>query len=152
MKVRPATASDLDRIMAVGLRSADRVETMRLGIDPDTVLYNSFAISDFCAALAGEGGAIAVGGVARKSLIGDIGLIWMLGTPEIEDNPTAFLRSTKAFLQRVQKEYASLENIVDADNYRTIRWLRWLGFEFDANPVITPLGYPFWRFRRERNV
>jgi hypothetical protein len=47
--------------------------------------------------------------------------------------------------------YPHLENYVDVRNELSIKWLRWLGFQFDPQPI--PYGVwemPFFRFRMER--
>ncbi len=148
MRVRRATGADIDRILRVGLREADRAEARKLGLNPSYILRESFTLSDFCAALDYKGRVFAVGGVARKTLMSDTGLIWLLCTDEVEECSLGFLRASKSILSRVDKEYDRLENIVDVENVSTIKWLSWLGFTFEDDPVITPLGFKFLRFRR----
>lgn len=94
-------------------------------------------------------------GVARNgSLITYRGAPWLLGTPAISQRRVCleFLRQCPAYVARMQARFPRLENLVHAQNRRSLRWLRWLGFTVEtATPVIIH-DEPFFVFWRDSHV
>jgi hypothetical protein len=87
-------------------------------------------------------------GVARLSLLTRNGAVWMLGSDKIDEFPITFLRHNKEYIQDMAEGYDLLVNYVDSRNKKSIRWLKWLGFEiFPAEPAGI-LGIPFHRFEK----
>lgn len=87
-------------------------------------------------------------GVARKGcILSDVGVPWLLGTDAILDVRREFLRQSRAYVSRMHKGFARLENIVHAENTLSIRWLKWCGFTIENEPVKRngELFFPFWR-------
>jgi hypothetical protein len=75
------------------------------------------------------------------------GQIWLVATDMLHDHQKGFLRHSRLELADFQARYDRLENHVDMRNKRAVRWLRWLGFEFDDAVRYGPMGkwfYPFW--------
>jgi len=58
------------------------------------------------------------------------GLIWMMGTPFLENCSMAFLRRCKDYFQSIASGYDIVYNYVDARNMIHLNWLKWLGFSF----------------------
>lgn len=58
------------------------------------------------------------------------GVIWMLGTPTIEQASTGFLRRTRKEVERLGGDYPRLFNLADARNTVHLRWIKWAGFRF----------------------
>lgn len=74
------------------------------------------------------------------------GVPWMLTSEIFPHHFMHFCRGSVHYLEEMKEEFEFLENYVDARNKDAIRWLKWLGFEFD-NPA--PFGrdqMPFMRF------
>lgn len=59
-----------------------------------------------------------------------LGLIWLLSSPEINVMPITFLRNCKGVLKLFLQSYPVLYNYIDARNTLHINWLKWLGFNF----------------------
>lgn len=79
------------------------------------------------------------------------GAVWLLGTDELEDVAMPFLRLSKSWLLRLAAGgFHWLGNVVDIRNEVHIRYLKWLRFTFDPEPVKAgPFGMPFLRFHKE---
>ena len=60
----------------------------------------------------------------------NLGMIWLLSSPEIQNFPIAFLRSSKGVLDCYNKSFPILYNYIDARNTLHMNWLKWLGFNF----------------------
>lgn len=87
-------------------------------------------------------------GVARKGcILSDVGIPWLLGTDAILEVRREFLRQSRAYVARMHRGFARLENIVHADNEMSIRWLKWCGFTIEKEPIERngELFFPFWR-------
>lgn len=76
-------------------------------------------------------------------------LIWLLGSPELDRAGKSLCAFGRAWLPRALGEFPSLYNVVPAANEATIRWLRWLGFDFDPEFVHFH-EVRFLRFRMNR--
>lgn len=74
-----------------------------------------------------------------------IGAPWMLGTDEITTARWRFLRESRRWLDAVKIDYDLLHNRVHSKNTVHIRWLKWLGFQFDGD-VVYPSGEVFHDF------
>jgi len=72
----------------------------------------------------------AIFGVGRAPQDASVGVIWLLGTPEIETIKIQFLRESRKWLEEMSQEYDLLTNVVHEDNQLHIRWLKWLGMSF----------------------
>jgi hypothetical protein len=58
-----------------------------------------------------------------------LGSVWLLGTPDINDHVTQFLRESRKRLDEVCQGYNIVGNFIDERNELHISWLRWLGFK-----------------------
>jgi hypothetical protein len=74
-------------------------------------------------------------GVSPIDILGGIGSPWLLGTDEIERCAVSFLRLNKRYVAQMLDLFPHLVNFVDARNKLSIKWLKWLGFRFDPEPV-----------------
>lgn len=93
-----------------------------------------------------DGIPACVFGVGQATILSLKGSPWLLGTDELPKHARAFLRMSKAYVERIRQEYHLLENYVDARNKHAIRWLKWLGFEFEEAKPFGPDRVPFHRF------
>ena len=59
-----------------------------------------------------------------------IGNVWLLGSDEIADISTQFLRQSRKWLSRIAENYEALTNEVHADNTLPHRWLKFWGCKF----------------------
>jgi hypothetical protein len=125
---RLATEEDAN---AVGgsLREVDRLEILR-GTGHDPITAPAVAVQDSLiawSAVNGEGRVVAVFGVAPHS-VPQVGVVWLLATPEAEHETRAFLAKGRYYVGLMAKLYPTLMNWVDSENTRTRRWLNRLGF------------------------
>jgi len=75
-------------------------------------------------------------------------IIWMLGSDEIEQHTTQFLRHSRAVVQSLLMEYDYLHNWVDSRNTKHIEWLKWCGFNVCPSEAqeVGPDNIPFYPF------
>lgn len=60
----------------------------------------------------------------------NLGMIWLLSSPEIQLISIPFLRNCKGVLNLYLKSFPILYNYIDARNTIHLNWLKWLGFNF----------------------
>lgn len=143
----PATKEHAEHI-AAHVRDPDRVELWITSMSkPERVMLSGMRLSDFCLTGMADGEPVCMWGVVRESLIGNVGVPWMVGSKSLDRLANTFLRRCRGPLMQALGDYDRLVNYVDSRNDRTIRWLKWLGFRFDPHPM--PYGVfnmPFYRF------
>jgi hypothetical protein len=138
--------------LANNMAQADRDEVAAAaGMGPYRALKDSLSRS--VAAWTGMIGyePICMFGVTSLDILGGVGSPWLLGTDRIRECPMTFLRLNKKYVLRMLDLFPHLVNHVDARHEVAIRWLKWLGFKFDPQPV--PYGMwnmPFFRFEMRR--
>ena len=74
-------------------------------------------------------------GVAPRSMVEGVGVPWMLGTERAYNCGRALLSLSPPVFAEMRETFSRLENVVDADNMRAIRFLRWAGFEICEDAV-----------------
>ncbi len=138
--------------LANNIRRADRDEVAAEGgRGPLAALRDSLAAS--IAAWTGAVGdrPVCMFGVCPIDILGGIGSPWLLGTDEIKRYALSFLRLNKQYLPKMLELFPRLVNYVDVRNTVSIRWLKWLGFKLDPEPVPYGIwGMPFYRFEMKR--
>jgi len=87
-------------------------------------------------------------GVIPTSLLTGGGVIWLLGTDDVKRNARGFLEVSPGCLAQIMTRYHHLHNYVDQRNTASIRWLKWMGFEFQPAQPFGPYGLPFHRFEK----
>jgi hypothetical protein len=85
-------------------------------------------------------------GVRKANLLDRYGYLWAMTTNLVEEHPFIFARQSKMVIDQMMEEYDCLHGVVRPELKRSIRWLKFLGFE------ILPLQnlegtnyYPFLR-------
>lgn len=134
------------------MRANDAKECEALGFTPlqalsDSVKYSlrSYTLLDH------QEAPVAMLGVGR-GIIPEWGMIWLLGTKGIEENPMTFLRHSPPVLQRLFKETGKdvLYNYTHVNNELHHKWLKWLGFKFIRRTEYGPYNELFYEFTRMR--
>lgn len=82
---------------------------------------------------------------------GVIGVPWMLAAPALSSIRKSFLRECREYVHRMLTIYGRLENYVWVGNELHIKWLRWLGFEFELAQPCGLDGQMFYRFSMKDN-
>ena len=134
--------------IAEAIRDPDRREIWASSMSkPERVLLSGLRYSDFVMTGMADDVPVCMWGVVQESLVGNVGVPWMIGTKHLDALAVTFLRRCREPLLQVLKRYDRLVNYVDARNTRTIKWLTFMGFKVDKDPV--PYGVfnlPFHRF------
>jgi hypothetical protein len=117
---------------------------------PAEALRHGIKLSAICHTALYKGRPVAMFGVCPCALIGDKAVIWMLGTDEIDQIKKRFMRLSRSAVRFFLSVYPHLENWVDARYLKTIKWLTWLGAEFEAPAPHGPQGMPFLKFTLKR--
>jgi hypothetical protein len=139
----PSDALDLGpRITADDRRE---VEAMN-GRDPRIALIDGVVRSSEAWTGRIDGRVACMWGVGPGDVMGWTGVPWMLGSEAVAANATILLRQSRAFVERWRGMYPVLRNMVDARHHRSIRWLRWLGFEIGPASPLGRNGLPFHVF------
>ena len=60
----------------------------------------------------------------------NLGMVWLLSSPEINNMSLTFLRHCKEVLKCYNSTFPILYNYIDARNTLHLKWLKWLGFQF----------------------
>lgn len=148
VEIVPATDSHaLD--LAQRLRLDDLREIWAAGrVTPHRALLRALRVKGEAWAGLADGRIVCMFGVtdAGGSTLARQGVPWLLGSTDLPDHATAFLRRNGAFIARSRREYRLLFNYVDCRNVNAIRWLRWLGFAIMSPEPHGPFGLPFCRF------
>lgn len=137
--------------IAERMREADRQECWAWALmTPMEALTQGYEESDLCFTGLYDQEPVCMFGVCRdRQVIGNGGTIWLLGTPALETYQVSFLRYCQRYMPVLCEGLDRVGNYVDARNKKSIRWLKWLGFEVDPDPV--PAGLfrlPFHKFEK----
>lgn len=142
-----------DHIAEIGkkVRPADREELWAASLStPENVMKRGLEYSDkaYTGMIGGE--PVCMWGVAPVDLLFGLGAPWMVGTSDLDEHATKFLRRCRKHLLELFEGYDKLENYVDARNVKAIRWLKFMGFAVDdKTQPYGALKMPFHRFWKE---
>ena len=151
--IRPATYEDC-LTLAPNLRQEDKDEVWEShGYLPEEALIISFKASPNAQVGTINGEIVCMFGVAPDE-DSHRGSPWMLASDLIKDVSGEFLRRDKEVLRGMSAGYTFLFNYAWSKNTMHLRWLKWLGFTIDKDPV--PIGrnreifYGFYKFNEEQ--
>jgi len=103
-----------------------------------------FAERRYARAAVGEDGkALIMWGVDDDHMPEGSGSIWMFATSTAERFAISLHRSLKGQLDELLSRWEYLEASADSRNTKHHTWLEWLGFEFQRETFLGPLGLPF---------
>jgi hypothetical protein len=143
--IRP-TAERVSHI-AHNLREADAIEVrLSHGVDEQEAVFESWLSSEICRCIVtSDGEPVGVTGVCGDR-------IWLLGTDGLTATRARRLQlchQGRDWVEHCLKQVGvPLGNHVYSKNQESVRWLKWLGFEFGTLEPFGPsaaLFYPFWR-------
>lgn len=148
---RSPTPADI-AFLAANMRQADIAEIQAAGDTRNLfdVVADGVADSALCVAVESCGELLCIGGAAGRSLMSSNGIAWMLCTKAIEKHNRLFVMHGRECVSVLLLRYASLHNCVDANNVKSIRWLKKMGFAIQE-PMPHPIsGRMFCRFSISR--
>lgn len=133
--------------IAANMRLSDRREIYYLAaLPPLQALKTTAAVSVISwTAVVDDKPALAFG-VCRKSAVSEIGMPWALGTDQADKQITKYARQSRIFYDGVTQAFPALENYALAENKKTLRWLKWMGFDMDEPAPYGCFGAMFVRF------
>jgi len=140
IEVVPATMA---QVHAIELREGDAREIAALGVGKSEALAATLARSLWADAYLVDGEVAALMGLILSSLVGGVAMPWLMTGAPVERHRRAFLQLTRARTREMLARHGTLVCNVHADYARSIRWLRWLGFDLGAARPIGPLGALF---------
>lgn len=134
--IRRPTVEDLEFIIA-NIREEDRQEvadfdgdTIADVLEPTPDMFEHSWVWEY------KGQVHAVFGVNPIEGHEGVGVIWMLATKFINEHLSAFISSSRLAVNMVVKNYKYVYNYVSVKNKKSIRWLKWVGFDMrDAEPI-----------------
>ena len=133
------------------LRESDRKEAWAgWRLRASEVVRMSVESSDDTWVILYEEEPIGIFGVSRKSFLSEIGMIWFLGTDDLEKIWFSFGKETHAVIQMFLKNYERLENWAAFDNKKTLGWLKKNGFQIESPQPYGVYGEKFCYFWQTR--
>ena len=132
--VKQSTTYDAG-VVGESLRAADRDELSATTFEPPVrVLINGVRTSSPCYTIRRRDGGRPCGIFGTsKSHYPDSGVVWLLGTDDLTRHGKSFIRYSRLWLKELHKHYRLLYNVIDARNKIHIRWLEWMGFDFESD-------------------
>jgi hypothetical protein len=142
--VYPTVAlSDLKEL-AETMRVADRKEVILLsGQSPIEVLQESVRLSSYVWTVkVGELVVCMFGLVFHDGVI----VPWLLGTDLLFKLKRELLVLSQDYMKLFRSFNLPLANVIHAENTQSLRWLRWLGFEFSDKQTLGFCSVPSYIF------
>ena len=138
-------------LLLADIRDADRLELRRASRRSlDAILRDSFALSEHTYAGLVDDKLVALFGVTPLSRLTGYGVPWLISTNHMASHGIHVLRHSKRITQIWMREFSILRNYVDADNAAAIRWLKWLGFDFQEAIPYGRRGEAFYPFEMRK--
>lgn len=128
------------------LRAQDRALMAEARVKPRHVMFELWCNSPLRRAFLIDGIVAAVGGVVG-SMLGPMGIVWLVTGAALERNPFAVVRAARDELRAMLVRYPVLTSEVAADDARAVKFARRLGFAFgEAHPMPPSEArfYPVW--------
>lgn len=131
--------------MAEQMRAADREELRLLSDEPDTYEARLKSLADLMKRSRGlaraglyDGRLVNIFGVMTRTIVAPVGHPWMATTDAVQEPAVRRAmahRCRNEFLRVIPPNVSHLWNVVYPENHDAIRWLRWMRFEFDDEPM-----------------
>jgi hypothetical protein len=143
-RIIPATFADA-RDLAPRLRDIDRAELHAAVGKPMNPRFTPGLLMDHIRpgtkAIIEDGKVIGLFGCEPGNARHTFGIPWLLGSPELGNDPRWLVRTGNYWVERWLFTYNDcLYNECLASNAASIRWLKALGFQFAVNPTVRPDG------------
>ncbi len=137
--------------IANNMNPADKDECAALGLGPFKALLDSFHRSVISWTGMVDDRPVCMFGVSPIDILGGIGCPWLLGTDELKKHAKTFMKLNRLYVPKMLDLFPVLSNYVDVRHETAIRWLKWLGFRFDPEPIEYGVSrLPFYKFKMEK--
>lgn len=86
-----------------------------------------------------DGETVCIWGLVAPTLLSDQAYMWLLVTEGVKDNQFVFVRQSQLVIKQLLQRYPILTGNCLVGETRSIRWLKWLGadFEYVGNKVLS---------------
>lgn len=122
--------------IASNMREADRIEVKASsGLTPYESLKYSCDKSNFTVVVMVDDMPIAVFGLSVINALTGLGTPWLLSSEEAMNHKREFFKLSPSIIQEMLSICPKLYNYVHAENKVSIKWLKWLGFTVESDPV-----------------
>jgi hypothetical protein len=144
VEVVPATQAHIDLILAC-CREREREAYDKIGHEAARD-HLTHALALAAEAWTGfvDGQIVCMWGIDRASILCPSAFVWLLTADSIRQHPFVFVRHSQIRLAELRKRYHYIHGVVDASNTVSVKWLRWLGFQFSDVEFVN--GYSIKRF------
>lgn len=139
-----ATQAHVDQLVA-DMRDEDAAECAAFGLTPAQALSRCLASRNTLAGVADDK-TVAIFGLRTGDYHPRLSLIWLLSSREANAHKIAFARWSKAFVDDKKHTHKWMGNFVDARYEKSVKWLKWLGFEIRPAIPLAPHGFMFHWF------
>lgn len=78
---------------------------------------------------------LALWGLIPPTLLSDRAYLWLFTTPALVGHEFIFIRHSQRAVQAMLEEFSLIVGNTLCNNERAIRWLRWLGAEFQETEM-----------------
>ena len=148
--IRPAELADA-QVVVDNINPADRDELLAMGFfHVQSALERGIMVSRDPKAGCANGEVKCLFGVVPPTALSWIATPWLIGTVDLKQHGTRFLRESRVYFDEWKQAYEELANYVDVRHTAAIRWLKWLGFQMDEPKPFGPQQLPFMRFYTTR--
>jgi hypothetical protein len=110
------------------MREEDMMECIGLMHHPKDAVNISFQNSIKCYSLRDNDGLYCSFGVVPND---NVGVVWLLGTRRLEGAKKYFVKNSQKWVDEMMHGFDYLTNVVMKTNTLSMRWLKWLGAEFN---------------------
>jgi len=112
-------------------RARDLILQMSGGVIDHEVLYACTpASSDLWVGYV-DGVPVCAWGLVPPSILSDRAYLWLFASERVDEHKFLFVRYSQRVMEHLKGLYPVLYGTCDLCNPRAIRWLQWLGAEFD---------------------
>lgn len=139
-------AAKLAKALAKTMRTEDKKECMAAGYSPFKSALESLLLSDEAYVAEAEEGPVMLFGTT-----GD-GLIWALGSKQIEKHKKALVACGMEYIKECLNRHSFLYNYISEENIKALRFIRRAGAETGAGISIGNTRFLKFVIRRENNV
>lgn len=101
---------------------------LRLGVSPKKALWKSFKTSLICRTAFINGEIAAIWGLGGE-MMGDVGLPWLILAPAADDYPMRVAFAYRRELEKMQRMFPLLIDLVDETNEKAVRMLELMNFK-----------------------
>ncbi len=122
------------REMAETMQSESAERAMRFGTTPLKALWSNYRRSIICKSLFINGKLAAIFGISGI-VFSEVGTPWICMTPETEQYPMRVAFRFKKELEQMSKMFPVLEDYLDENNEKGIRFMQLMGFNVSKNTI-----------------